>query len=86
MYYGRHGELKRYTDDMNNKALPAWKRYRADKARQTVWQQLKDGRLMRLRERLIRASQAGDDIEVARIGLQMQDYLQQDRESGIYEV
>ena len=81
--YGRTGELERLNNDRNDPKLPKFSRLQADKAHFKIVEQLKDKKLMRMRERLIYANQAGDMHEIDKIQKQMRDYTGEDRETGI---
>lgn len=80
--HGRHGELARLNRERGDESLSIARRLQADKAHSKIVSQLRDKKLMALRERLIRAAQAGDREAVARITAQMKDYTKEDRESG----
>lgn len=84
MYYGRGRELKRLYEQIHDASLPPRRRLAADRTRAKIMDQLRDRRLMGLRERLIKATQAGDQLEQHRITAQMRDYLGEDRETGAY--
>jgi hypothetical protein len=80
--YGRAGELARLNNDRNDPKLSKFVRQQADKAHQKIVNQLKDRKLMGLRERLIRATQAGDQYEARKIETEMRAYTGEDRETG----
>jgi len=80
--YGRAGDLKKLNADRNNGALPKIVRQRANEAHAKIVKQIKDKKLMSLRQRLIGATRAGDQESSHRIQLQMRDYQKQDRETG----
>lgn len=65
--HGRLTTLMKLNEDRNNPELGAFTRLSADKAHYKISQQLKDKKLMSLRERLIKASQAGDKYEMWKI-------------------
>lgn len=81
--YGRTGDLAKLNKDRNNPALPKFVRLQADKAHAKIVDQLKDKRLMRMRERLINATRAGDLNEATKIQRQMKAYQKQDQETGV---
>jgi hypothetical protein len=83
---GRHGELTRLNRERNDITLSSERRLAADKAHAKIVGQLRDTKLMALRERLIRAAQAGDTVAVAKVTAQMKDYTNEDRETGHYGV
>lgn len=80
--YGRTGELKRLGRDRNDYTLSKLVRKRANEAFVKIVRQMRDKKLMSLRQRLIRATQAGDQGASHRIQLQMRDYIKQDKETG----
>lgn len=80
--YGRAGDLAKLNADRNNLHLPDIARLRADKAHAAIMEQLKDKKLMSMRERLINATRAGDQYEARRIELAMKAYRKEDRETG----
>lgn len=81
--YGRAGELDRLNRDRNDPKLPKFVRQQADKAHAKIVEQLKDKKLMRMRERLIKATQAGDQHETDKIQKQMREYTGEDKETGV---
>jgi hypothetical protein len=82
--YGYGSTLYKLKGDMDNPRLTPLTRREASKAIAKITRQLKDKQLMGLRERLIKASRAGDEQAIHRITQTMRDYLGEDRESGIY--
>lgn len=72
--HGRLTTLNRLNRDRNNPNLDAFTRNQADKAHKKITEQLKDKKLMALRERLIRAAQAGDKHAVWKISNQMREH------------
>jgi hypothetical protein len=80
--YGRAGDLAKLNRDRNNIQLPNIVRLRADRAHATIVAQLKDKKLMRLRERLINATRAGDEYEARKIEIAMRAHRQEDQETG----
>lgn len=80
--FGRAGDLKKLNDDRNNPLLSNVQRQQADKAHTKIVEQLKDKKLMRMRERLIRATRADDQEAAMKIQLQMRDYLGEEKETG----
>lgn len=81
--YGRLGELTKLNDDRNNPRLSRFVRSQADKAHRKIVEQMKDKKLMRMRLRLIRATQAGDNVEALKIQAAMKAYEKADRETGV---
>lgn len=80
--YGRAGELTRLNKDRNNPSLSRFQRKMADEAHSKIVEQMKDKRLMRMREQLIRATRAGDLEAANKIQLRMRDYLGESPETG----
>lgn len=80
--YGRAGDLKKLNADRENGGLPKVIRQRANQAHAKIVAQLRDKKLMSLRQRLIGAVKAGDEKASIRIQLQMRDYAKEDRETG----
>lgn len=80
--YGRAGDLAKLNRDRNNPLLPKIVRHRADKAHATIVAQLKDKRLMHMRERLINATRAGDQYEARKIEIAMRAHRNEDQETG----
>lgn len=81
--YGRASELKKLNDDRNNPGLPKFVRGQADKAHSKIVAQMKDKKLMNMRLRLIKATQAGDLPEAGKIEIAMKAHAKEDRENGI---
>jgi len=80
--FGRAGDLAKLYKDKHNPDLPHVVRDRADRAMQKIRAQLADHHLMGMRERLIRATKAGDMDAARKIELQMREYTGEDRETG----
>lgn len=80
--HGRTGDLAKLNKDRNDPRLPDFVRRQADKAHATIVAQLKDKKLMGMRERLIKAARAGDDIEARKIEQAMRAHTKEDRETG----
>ena len=80
--YGRAGDLEKLNRDRNNPRLSRFVRQQADKAHATIVAQLRDKKLMRMRERLINATRAGDNDEARKIEIGMRVYEKKDRETG----
>lgn len=80
--YGRTGDLTKLNNDRNNPNLPKFVRQQADKAHHKITEQLKDKKLMRLREQLINAAKANDLQAQHNIQLQMREHTGEDRETG----
>lgn len=81
--YGRTGDLAKLNADRNNPGLPKHVRHQADKAHAKIVEQLKDKKLMGLRERLIRATRAGDMKAASKIEQEMRAHTGEDRETGV---
>ena len=58
---------------------PYLARYRADKAKQAIIRQMKDPKLRRMRERLIKAAKAFDEEAELKIGQEIKSYLHENR-------
>lgn len=84
--HGRHGELTKLNKQRNDFNETHVTRAAADKAHAKIVRQMKDKKLMGMRERLIRAAQAADRYEVAKITAQMKDHTKEDRETGHYGI
>lgn len=80
--YGRTGDLAKLNRDRNNPLLPKITRLRADRAHTAIVEQLKDKKLMRLREQLINATRAGDQNEARKIEIAMRAHRNEDQETG----
>jgi len=80
--YGRSGELAQLNRDRNNPHLDRFTRMQADRAHTKIVAQLKDKKLMGMRERLIKATLAGDQYEARKIEQQMRAYTKEDQETG----
>lgn len=80
--YGREGELSKLNRDRNNADLPPIVRLRADRAYKKIAEQLKDKKLMGLREQLIKATRAGDQEASMKIQLQMRAHAGEEMETG----
>jgi hypothetical protein len=81
--YGREGELYKLDRQRKDASLPKQRRQAADRAFKKIAAQLADKQLMAQRIRLIKAAQAGDELEQHKITRQMRDYLGEDQETGI---
>lgn len=82
--YGWEGTLYKLSLDYNNHELGPMTRKRADDAHKAIINQLKDKKLMAMRERLILATLAGDVPEANKIQLQMKAYRGEARTHGDY--
>jgi len=80
--YGRTGDLEKLNKDRNDQSLPKIVRQRADQAHQTIVAQLKDKKLMGLREQLINAARANDLEAQHKIQIQMREHTGEDKETG----
>lgn len=81
--YGRAGDLAKLNKDRNDPRLPNIVRLRADRAHATIVEQMKDKKLMRLREQLINAVLAGDQDAQIKIEVAMRAHTHQDQETGL---
>lgn len=81
--YGRNGDLAKLDKDRNDPRLSKFQRQQADKAHAEIVSQLKDRKLMSMRERLINAARANDLPAQAKIQAEMRAYLHQDQETGL---
>lgn len=81
--YGRGNELLRLNRDRNDYSLPKFVRSQADKAYKQIATQLKDRKLMKLREQLIKANKAHDMQYAGKIEVQMRIYQAEDKETGL---
>lgn len=81
--YGRASELIKLNADRNDTRLPKFVRGQADRAHHKITEQIKDKKLMRMREELINAAKAGDLYEQDKIAKKMKAYTQEDRETGL---
>lgn len=73
-FHGRLTTLNKLKKDRDNPSLGPYTRMRADRAMKTIMSQLKDRKLMHLRERLIGATRAGDLKEVWKIENLMREH------------
>jgi len=80
--YGREKDLLQLNKDRNDHSLDKFVRTRADKAHSKITNQLKDKKLMSLREQLIRASKARDQSAEQRIQQQMREHTGESKETG----
>ena len=81
--YGRSKDLAELNKARNNPELNKFTRTLADKSHYKITQQLKDKKLMSLREQLIRAARARDQVAEDRIQKQMREYTQENKETGL---
>ena len=79
--YGRENQLYQLNKERNHVKLPMWQRKQADRAFNKIAAQLKDTKLMSLRSRLIKATQAGDVKEMNHIQGQMKHHQGEDTET-----
>ena len=82
--YGWEGALTKLNADRNDYDKPRGVRIAADKAHAKILRNLEDTELMGMRERLIKATQAGDYEAIKRITQQMRAYNHEDQETGQY--
>ncbi len=83
--YGREGQLEKLNKTRNDWSKQPWIRRKADETYRKIVAQIQDKKLMAMRERLIKASLAGDARAQALIQMQMKHYLGEDPETGLYE-
>lgn len=76
---GRLADITEMKNEMNDVTLPMINRRFAYKAYKSIMRQLHDKQLARMRERLVRASDAKDRAEVWKIRNQIKDYLNEER-------
>jgi len=81
--HGRQTTLQKLNEDRNNPELGKFTRLQADKAYTKIIEQLKDKKLMALREQLIKASQSGDQNAVWKITNQMREHEGKQREDKL---
>lgn len=79
--YGREKQLYQLNKDRNDPTKPMVARKWADAAHRKIVNQLKDRKLMAMRERLIKATRAGDKLEMNKIQAAMKAHEKQDRET-----
>lgn len=79
--YGREYELARFHKTKNNPLKDRYRRMMADQAITVIDRQLRDKAYLRLRERLVRASIAGDQKAIAKVELLIRDHLGEAREA-----
>lgn len=84
-YYGRASQLDKLKHDMTDYKLSYKSRHAAAKAFAKIVAQCNDSQLMELRQRLIRASQAGDRDAAGKYSYLIKRYLGEDAESGTYD-
>jgi hypothetical protein len=81
--YGWEGTLHKLNADRNDITLPANRRRAAARNHAKILRQLQDKHLMSLRQRFIKASQAGDATMQDMIAKEMRYYLHEDTETGL---
>lgn len=79
--YGREKDLIRLNKGRHNKKLNDVTRNGHDKAYAKVLRQLADPTYCGLRERLLKATVAGDQLAIAKIELQIRDHLGEPKEA-----
>ena len=77
--YGREADLDRLNRQRNNHKLGPKTRLGADRAHTKINRQLKDRTYIRLREQLLKATIAGDQLAVAKIELRIREHLGEDK-------
>lgn len=80
---GRYTTLKKLHEVRDNCDLPFHVRKGADRSIAKIREQLKDKKLTRMREWLIKATLAGDQVAVWRFENQIRDHEGQERERQI---
>lgn len=81
--YGRAGDLAKLNAVRNDPTKSKFVRNQADNSHRVIVEQLKDRKLMGLREQLIKAARAGDLEAQDRIARQMKAYSKEDQETGL---
>lgn len=81
--YGREAQLRQLKKVINDPNKPKFVRHRADQAYKKIVEQLRDPKLMALRERLIKATRAGDGRATDKITKLIREYEGEERESGL---
>lgn len=77
MNYGRERDLYDLHRQMHDTKLPMWRRKAANRTFVQIQDQLRDRRLMGLRESLLKANAANDKLYIWKITNQMKDYLKE---------
>lgn len=77
--WGRESDLQRLNSQRNNHKLGPKTRLGADRAHTKINQQLRDRKYTSMREQLIKATQAGDQLAVAKIELRIREHLGEDK-------
>lgn len=70
----REDNLKSLKEDMDNPLLPMGTRQKAHRTFNNILRQIKDRKLISMRERLLRAHRAGDDKVAEKITLEINEY------------
>lgn len=81
--YGREGQLRELKRVMNDPTKPKFVRLQADRNYHKILKQLRDPKLMSLREQLIKATRNQDGPAVDKITQRMRAYEGEDRDSGL---
>lgn len=76
---GRYHDLQRLQAVIDNPNKSKYARQAADKAKKDIIRQMKDKKLVHLRERLIRAAQALDEHEEWKIANEIKDYMKKEK-------
>lgn len=77
--HGREKDLLRLNKQRNDPYLSHYVRRMADQAHVVIVSQLRDRTYLSLRERLIKATQAGDQVAIAKIELLIRDHQGEDK-------
>lgn len=81
--YGYGSTLYKLRGDMDNYELTPITRRDAARNYYKILQTVQNKPLMRLRQRLIKATQAGNNLEANKISKQMRFYTKEDQETGM---
>lgn len=79
MDQGRYKDLARLQAVLDDPSKPMYAKRQANAAKQDILRQLKDKKLVALREQLIKAAQAFDEYGEWKIVNQIKDYMKKER-------
>ena len=77
--WGRETDLMRLNNLRNDHTVNPLHRRGADRAHTKINKQLRDKKLMAMREQLIKATVAADQLAIAKIELRIREYLGEDK-------
>jgi hypothetical protein len=83
--HGWEGTLAAHKKIRDDPRQPRERRYAADKAIQKILAQLKDKKLVGMREQLVGAHKAGDEKAIISVTKQIRAHNGEDPETGLYE-